>query len=66
MVDLQQKVFGSAGEAKGRQPEPCLLCLRAAKTKHRGDGDFVVTVFHLHVTPRFPSEQHPTKTNRGE
>jgi hypothetical protein len=40
--------------------------LDAAKTKHCGNCDFVVTVLHLYGTSRLPSEWHPTKTRHGE
>jgi hypothetical protein len=63
--DLREKGCCSAEEEEVKRRE-LVIVLDAAKTKHCGDCDFVVTVLHLHGTSRLPSEWHPTKTRRGE
>ena len=65
MEDLREKGCCSAEEEEVKRQE-LVIVLDAAKTKHCGDCDFVVTVLHLHGTSRLPSEWHPTKTRRGE
>jgi hypothetical protein len=63
--DLQEKGCCSAEEEEVKRQE-LVIVLDAAKTKHCGNCDFVVTVLYLYGTSRLPSEWHPTKTRRGE
>jgi hypothetical protein len=63
--DLREKGCCSAEEEEMKRRE-LVIVLDAAKTKHCGDCDFVVTVLYLYGTSCLPSEWHPTKTRRGE